>query len=64
MSDNFEFLGEPAGFGTVPDADATTKGKVQLAGDLGGTAAAPTVPGLVTLAASAKAFAIAMGVAL
>ncbi len=30
----------------TPDADATTKGKVQLAGDLGGTAAAPTVPGL------------------
>lgn len=32
--------------GSVPDADATTKGKVQLAGDLGGTAASPTVPGL------------------
>ncbi len=31
---------------TIPDADATTKGKIQLAGDLGGTAAAPTVPGL------------------
>ncbi len=30
----------------APDADATTKGIVQLAGDLGGTAAAPTVPGL------------------
>ncbi len=30
----------------APDADATTKGKIQLAGDLGGTAAAPTVPGL------------------
>ncbi|MFD3276498.1 hypothetical protein [Aquirufa echingensis] len=28
---------------TVADADATTKGKVQLAGDLGGTAAAPIV---------------------
>ena len=28
---------------TVPDANATTKGKVQLAGDLGGTAAAPIV---------------------
>lgn len=27
----------------VPDADSTTKGKVQLAGDLSGTAAAPTV---------------------
>ena len=32
---------------TIADADATTKGKIQLAGDLGGTAAAPTVPGLV-----------------
>jgi len=31
---------------TVVDADATTKGKIQLAGDLGGTAALPTVPGL------------------
>lgn len=30
----------------VPDADATTKGVVQLAGDLGGTSALPTVPGL------------------
>lgn len=34
----------------VPDADATTKGVVQLAGDLGGTAAAPTVPGLAAKA--------------
>jgi hypothetical protein len=31
---------------TIADADATTKGKLQLAGDLAGTAAAPTVPGL------------------
>jgi hypothetical protein len=31
---------------TVVDADASTKGKIQLAGDLGGTAAVPTVPGL------------------
>ena len=31
---------------TIVDADATTKGKLQLAGDLSGTAAAPTVPGL------------------
>ena len=29
-----------------PDATTSTKGLVQLAGDLGGTAAAPTVPGL------------------
>jgi hypothetical protein len=32
--------------GSVPDADAVTKGLVQLAGQLGGTAASPTVPGL------------------
>ncbi len=31
---------------TIPDATTTIKGKVQLAGDLSGTAAAPTVPGL------------------
>jgi len=31
---------------TIADADAATKGKIQLAGDLSGTAAAPTVPGL------------------
>ncbi|HVW22984.1 MAG TPA: hypothetical protein VHB51_00650 [Candidatus Saccharimonadales bacterium] len=30
----------------APDATTTTKGIVQLAGDLAGTAAAPTVPGL------------------
>lgn len=32
--------------GTTPDATTTSKGVVQLAGDLGGTAAAPTVPAL------------------
>jgi len=31
---------------TIADADASSKGKIQLAGDLGGTAASPTVPGL------------------
>ena len=31
---------------TIVDADANTKGKIQLTGDLAGTAAAPTVPGL------------------
>ena len=36
----------PSGSGSVPDASTTTKGLVQLAGDLAGTAAAPTVPGL------------------
>ena len=36
------------GGGTVADATTTTKGVVQLAGDLGGTASAPTVPGLAS----------------
>jgi hypothetical protein len=31
---------------TIADADATTKGKIKLSGDLGGTADSPTVPGL------------------
>jgi hypothetical protein len=37
-----------AGGGSTPDATTTTKGKVQLAGDLAGTADAPTVPALTT----------------
>jgi len=36
----------PSGSGSVPDADSGTKGLVRLAGDLGGTADTPTVPGL------------------
>lgn len=40
-----------AGGGSTPDATSGVKGKVQLAGDLGGTAAAPTVPGLAAKAA-------------
>ena len=38
---------------TIPDANAATKGKIQLAGDLAGTAAAPTVPGLALKANAA-----------
>ena len=38
---------------TIVDANTTTKGKLQLAGDLSGTAAAPTVPGLSLKANSA-----------
>jgi len=38
---------------TTPDADANKKGKIQLAGDLAGTAAAPTVPGLALKADAA-----------
>jgi hypothetical protein len=36
--------------GSAPDATTTTKGVVQLAGDLAGTATAPTVPGLASRA--------------
>lgn len=35
---------------TIVDADGSTKGKIQLAGDLGGTASSPTVPGLTAKA--------------
>lgn len=38
--------------GTVADATSSVKGVVALTGDLGGTAAAPTVPGLAGLAYS------------
>ena len=41
-----DYVDQVATSATVVDADATTKGKIQLAGDLGGTAAVPTVPGL------------------
>lgn len=39
-----------SGSGSVPDATTSAKGIVQLAGDLAGTAAAPTVPGLASKA--------------
>ncbi|MBC7746541.1 hypothetical protein H7Y40_01005 [Pedobacter sp.] len=40
----------PSGSGSVPDASSSVKGLVQLTGDLGGTAANPTVPGLASKA--------------
>lgn len=40
------------GGASTPDATTTTKGKLRLAGDLGGTADAPTVPGLAGKAAT------------
>jgi hypothetical protein len=43
----------------VPDASTTMKGKVQLAGDLGGTADAPTVPGLAGKANASHVHAVA-----
>ena len=41
-----------ASSGVAPDATPSVKGIVRLAGDLGGTAAAPTVPGLASKASS------------
>ncbi len=49
----------PSGSGSVPDATPSVKGLVQLAGDLGGTAAAPTVPGLAAKADAASVVTIA-----
>lgn len=46
---------------SVPDATSTTKGIVQLAGDLAGTAAAPTVPGLAGKAPSTRAITAGTG---
>lgn len=40
------------GGGVTPDADAATKGKLKLAGDLAGTADLPTVPGIAAKAAT------------
>ncbi|MFD3408336.1 hypothetical protein SKC37_06695 [Aquirufa sp. HETE-83D] len=40
------------GSSNVTDADANTKGIIRLAGDLGGTATAPTVPGLALKASA------------
>ena len=40
---------------TVADATTTVKGVVRLAGDLGGTASSPTVPGLASKLATADA---------
>lgn len=45
--------------GSVADATASSKGIVQLAGDLAGTAAAPTVPGLANKANTAHSHVVA-----
>lgn len=49
------------GGATVSDADGTTKGVLRLAGDLGGTADAPTVPGLAGKENSGTAAALVAG---
>jgi hypothetical protein len=41
-----EFVTGAIATATIPDATTTAKGKIQLAGDLAGTSALPTVPGL------------------
>lgn len=43
----------------TPDATTTTKGKIQLAGDLSGTASIPTVPGLASKASTSTQVATA-----
>src|SRR5919199_3782521 len=45
----------------VPDADASTKGIIQLTGDLGGTAASPTVPGLTSKASTSTTISAGTG---
>lgn len=47
------FVLEQAASG-VPDATSSTKGKIQLGGDLSGTAAAPTVPALTGKASTGR----------
>jgi hypothetical protein len=47
----------------VPDATTTSKGKVQLAGDLAGTAAAPTVPALATKVGTSRQILTGTGLA-
>jgi hypothetical protein len=54
------YVDEQIASATLPDANSITKGKIQLAGDLGGTAAAPTVPGLA-LKADAAAVTTSLG---
>ncbi len=49
---NKTYVDTAAAAAGTPDADATTKGKIQLTGDLGGTAASPSVPGLASKADS------------
>ena len=48
FADLVRIAGSPPVAYTVRDATATAKGIVTLAGDLGGTASAPTVPGLAS----------------
>lgn len=53
--------GDDGRFGAMSDATTVAKGAVQLAGDLGGTAAAPTVPRMHTRADFYLAGAVTVG---
>ena len=46
LRDDGTWSAPPGGGGSTPDASTSVKGVVKLAGDLGGTADSPTVPGL------------------
>ncbi len=60
QSANKTYVDSVGGSGSTPDADTTTKGKVQLAGDLSGTAASPAIAtGAVTDTKVASGAAIA-----
>jgi hypothetical protein len=54
LGNGWDLVGDGGGAGSTPDATATVKGKVKLAGDLGGTADLPTVPGLAAKEATAN----------
>jgi hypothetical protein len=57
------YVNNAVALATIPDANASTKGKIQLAGDLGGSAAAPTVPALASKENSSnKSTDIALGI--
>lgn len=57
---NKTYVDSVAGSG-APDATTTTKGVVQLAGDLAGTATSPTVPGLAAKANTATTISAGTG---
>jgi hypothetical protein len=56
---NKDYVDDLLATNSVPDATTTSKGLIQLAGDLGGTAAAPTAPGKINLTQKAAANGVA-----
>jgi hypothetical protein len=55
------FVTDAVTSGTIADADASTKGKIQLAGDLAGTAASPTITNAAVIAKVLTGFSSAAG---